>query len=117
MFDFKKLIAYSKAKSFCLDSKSILCLSNADKVTCDQFRRASFSIMLNIAEGTSRFSKKDKRNFLIIARGSAFECDAILEYLYESGCINKDIFLKNESVLEEISRMLFGMIKKLEESD
>jgi hypothetical protein len=51
MFDFKKLNVYSKAKSFCLDSKLILSLSNADKVTCDQFRRASFSIMLNIAEG------------------------------------------------------------------
>ncbi len=116
MFDFKKLIVYSKAKSFCLDSKSVLSLSNADKVTCDQFRRASFSIMLNIAEGTSRFTGKDKRNFLIIARGSAFECDAILEYLYESGSLSKELFLKYENVLEEISRMLFGMIRKLEES-
>jgi four helix bundle protein len=115
MFDFKKLIVYSKAKSFCLDSKSILSLSNADKVTCDQFRRASFSIMLNIAEGSARFTKKDKRNFLIIARGSAFECDAILEYLFESGSITKDIFEKYEASLEEISRMLFGMIRKLEE--
>lgn len=60
MFDFKKLIVYSKAKAFCLDSKSILNLSNADKVTCDQFRRASFSIMLNISEGSSRFTKKGK---------------------------------------------------------
>jgi four helix bundle protein len=116
MFDFKKLIVYSKAKSFCLDSKSILGLSNADKVTCDQFRRASFSIMLNIAEGTSRFTKKDKRNFFIIARGSVFECDAILEFLFESGSIDKGIFMKYEADLEEISRMLFGMIKKLEES-
>jgi four helix bundle protein len=116
MFDFKKLNVYSKAKSFCLDSKSILSLSNADKVTCDQFRRASFSIMLNIAEGSSRFTKKDKRNFLIVARGSAFECDAILEYLYESGSISKELFQKYEDILEEISRMLFGMINKLDES-
>jgi four helix bundle protein len=114
MFDFKKLHVYSKAKSFCHDSKSIL--SNADKVTCDQYRRASFSIMLNIAEGSARFTKKDKRNFLIIARGSVFECDAILEYLFESGNISKELFKKYEDILEEISRMLFGMIKKLDET-
>jgi len=40
--------------------------------------------MLNIAEGTSRFSKKDRKNFFVIARGSAFECIAILEYLQET---------------------------------
>ena len=73
--------------------------------------------MLNIAEGTSLFSKKDKRNFLIIARGSAFECDAILEYLYESGSITKEHFQRYEGILEEISRMLFEMIRKLEEPD
>jgi four helix bundle protein len=65
--------------------------------------------MLNIAEGTSRFTKKDKKNFYIIARGSAFECDAILEYLFESGSIGKESFQKYENILEEISRMLFGM--------
>jgi four helix bundle protein len=37
--------------------------------------------MLNIAEGTSRFSNKDRKNFFVIVRGSAFECVAILEYL------------------------------------
>jgi len=58
-------------------------------------RRASFSIMLNIAEGTSRFSNKDRRNFFVIARGNAFECVAILEYLLETREITQQVFLES----------------------
>jgi four helix bundle protein len=83
-------------------------------VTNDQLRRASFSIMLNIAEGTSRFSNKDRKNFFVIARGSAFECMAILEYLHETEEITQEIFQESEKKLEEISKMLFGLIKNLD---
>jgi len=48
--------------------------------------------MLNIAEGTSRFSNKDRKNFFVIARGSAFECVAILEYLLETEEITQEFF-------------------------
>ena len=70
--------------------------------------------MLNIAEGTSRFSNKDRKNFFLIARGSAFECVAILEYLQETKEITQQVFLESEQRLEEISKMLFGLIKNLD---
>jgi len=56
MFDFQKPDVYQKSKNFCKEIYSILDEKNFDSVTKDQLRRASFSIMLNIAEGTSRFS-------------------------------------------------------------
>ena len=87
---------------------------NFDRVTNDQLRRASFSIMLNIAEGSSRFSNKDRKNFFVISRGSAFECVAILEYLQETNEITQQVFLESEQKLEEISKMLFGLIKNLD---
>lgn len=39
----------------------------------DKLRRASQSIPLNIAEGSSRYSRRDKANFFRMARGSVLE--------------------------------------------
>jgi four helix bundle protein len=50
----------------------------------------------------------------VIARGSAFECVAILEYLLETEEITQQDFLESEKKLEEISKMLFGLIKNLD---
>jgi len=113
MFDFQKLEVYQKAKNFCKEITATLGEKNFDRVTNDQLRRASFSIMLNIAEGSSRFSNKDRKNFLVVARGSAFECAAIMEYLYETKEISQEAFTDNFTKLEEISRMLFGLIRNL----
>jgi four helix bundle protein len=114
MFDFCKLDVYQKAKAFCILMHKLISARNFDRTTNDQLRRASFSIMLNIAEGSSRFSNKDRRNFMVVARGSAFECSAIIDYLREIDEISQDCFNENNDRLDEISRMLFGLIKNLE---
>jgi four helix bundle protein len=113
MFDFQKLEVYQKAKNFCKEITATINEKRFDRVTNDQLRRASFSIMLNIAEGSSRFSNRDRKNFLVIARGSVFECVAIMEYLYETKEISQEAFTENSTKLDEISRMLFGLIRNL----
>jgi four helix bundle protein len=114
MFDFCKLDVYQKAKGFCLMISKTLLSGKCDKTVGDQLRRASLSIMLNIAEGSSRFSNKDRKNFMVIARGSTFECAAILEYMFESSGMTEEIFRTYTADLEEISRMLFGLIRNLD---
>jgi len=49
MFDFCKLDVYQKAKAFCILIHKLISNRNFDRTTNDQLRRASFSIMLNIA--------------------------------------------------------------------
>ena len=93
MFDFEKLDVYQKAKSFNKAVyKFIKEIDNLDKTYKDQLRRASFSILLNIAEGSSRFSKADRKNFFVIARGSAFECVAIFDFLKDENLLDKELF-------------------------
>ena len=113
MFDFEKLTVYSKAKYFNKKVNAFLISTKLDRTTNDQLRRASFSIMLNIAEGSGRYSKADKRNFYVISRGSAFECVAIFDYLKDINVINETQFSEFYNYLDELSRMLFSMIKSL----
>ena len=113
MFDFEKLTVYTKAKEFNKKVNSFLSSTKLDRTTNDQLRRASFSIMLNIAEGSGRYSKADKRNFYVISSGSTFECAAIFDYLKDIKAINEVQFTSFYTDLDELSRMLFSMIKNL----
>ena len=114
MFDFQKLEVYQKAKNFNKEIRILLQTEELDRNTTDQLRRASFSIMLNIAEGSSRFGNRDRKNFLVISRGSVFECASILEFLVEMNQVNTEIYNRLYNILEELSKMLFALIKKLD---
>ena len=114
MFDFEKLIVNQKAKL--LNSQILKWLKDhpkLDSITRDQLRRASFSIALNIAEGSGRFSKADRRNFYTIARSSVFECVAIFDILKGKSVILEEEFELYYKSFDEISRMLYAMIGKL----
>jgi four helix bundle protein len=115
MFDFENLEVYKKAKAFnATVSKTLIKANTLDSVTQNQLKRASLSIVLNIAEGTSRFSKPDRKNFCVIARGSVFECVAIFDVLKDDQQLSVDEFNQFYILAEEISKMLFAMIRNLE---
>jgi four helix bundle protein len=113
MFDFQNLEVYKKAKIFYRESKRLISENNFSRNVNDQLLRASFSIVLNIAEGSGRFSKADRRNFFVIARGSVFECVAILDVLNDENLIDEKKFTDFLSKADELSRILFAMIKNL----
>ena len=116
MFDFEKLTVYKKAKIFNSDIRAFIKATRLDGTTNDQLRRAAFSVVLNLAEGSGRFSKPDRRNFYIIARSSIFECIAILDVLKDEGEIEDSIFNGYYDQGEELSRILFTMISNLQKA-
>ena len=113
MFEFQNLNVYKKAKSFHIDCKSIILKGKLDRYVNDQLGRASFSVALNIAEGSGKFSKADRRNYFTISRASVFECIAILDILHDQNLITTNEFQSLSNNGDELSRILFTMIKNL----
>ena len=113
MFDFQKLEVYKKAKLFHSTCKKLIRENNFDKFVNDQLGRASFSIPLNIAEGSGKFSKADRRNYFTIARASTFECVAVLDVLCDEGELMRSQFESFGKSADELSRILYAMIKNL----
>ena len=84
-----------------------------ESYTNNQLGRASLSIALNIAEGAGKFSKPDRKNFFITARASVYECVAILDILHDEKIISEEEFQDHLIKADELSRILFSMIKNL----
>jgi len=57
-----------------------------------QMRRSAYSIPVNIVEGSSRLSKKEYRQFIGIARGSASEITYQLLLSRDLGYITEDYY-------------------------
>jgi four helix bundle protein len=72
----------------------------------DQLDRASVSIVLNIAEGSGRYSAADKAHFYLIARGSAMECLAILTIMQARSLVTPDLHRRARPLLTRIIAML-----------
>jgi four helix bundle protein len=81
----------------------------------DQFKRASISICLNIAEGSGG-SKIEFNRFLKIARRSIRECVAITEISYRQKFIDDRGKQKSRSFCSELSKMINGLMKSLKKS-
>jgi four helix bundle protein len=114
-FAFEKLLVYQKAIDFsdrvCQTSQTF---PRGFYFLIDQMNRAALSIAANIAEGNGRFTIRDRKNFFGIARGSVQECVPLLELAKRRGLIPIADHLKLKADLEEIARMLSGLITALD---
>lgn len=115
-FGYRKLIAYQKAKEIVKRTYRLLKKFPADEryAMCDQLRRASVSITSNIAEGTNRFSVKDKAHFMEVAYGSLMEVSSQFEVAEDLGYITAEDQLSMDKLIEEEARLLSGLKKSFE---
>jgi four helix bundle protein len=117
MSSYRDLLVWQKSRAL---AKEIYALtSHFPKVEVfglsAQLRRASVSVMSNIAEGQGRRSAADQVNFYYMARGSLLEMES---QLFISADLNYFDTEKLEARLrqsEEIGRMLNGLIRRIRE--
>jgi four helix bundle protein len=119
-FAFEKLNVYRKAIDFgtvVIDVAERMTTSRNHFRIVEQLESAATSVAMNIAEGKGRYSKKEFRHFLYIARGSLYETIALLQILLKKRWIESDAYKNIYKDAEEIAKMLSGLINTLNELD
>ena len=110
MFNFEKLNVYQDALKLALDVYKLTKGFPKDEIfgLTNQLRRASASISLNMAEGSSRGNKEFK-HFLDISRGSCHELIPLLKISFDLKYINiknyKDLYISIDDLTKRISAL------------
>jgi len=111
--NFEDIIAWQKAKELTIEIYRIF-ENTFDFGFRDQIQRASVSIMNNVAEGFERKGNKEFTRFLYISRGSCGEVRSMLIIAKELNKIDINDFEKLYVITIEITKMLCGLINKLQ---
>jgi len=115
-FIFEKLDVYQKAVEFANQAFS-MSSEFSQKVQFsvgDQLRRASLSVPNNIAEGSGRRHRAEKKQFFRMALSSAFECIPILTVALKQNQIAQKEYDQIYGSCYEISKMISGLIKSVD---
>ena len=117
MGHFRQLKAWQHAQSVAVLSKAaITALPRSEaNALADQWRRASYSVALNIAEGASRRGSKEFRKHLDIARAALHELEAIIDLAVALDYFRREDLAKLEATVDECAKTVFGLIRKFGE--
>lgn len=112
IISFKDLVAWQKARAVIVEIYKDF-HDVKDWGFRDQIQRASISIGNNIAGGYARRSDKAFKNFLFIALGSAAEVESMLLIATELEYITVTTQKGRIDQIEEVARLINGLIRKL----
>ena len=108
---FEDLIAWQKARELTAKIYAITSSGNFSKDfgLRDQIRRASVSIMSNIAEGFERGAATEFHQYLVIAKASCAEVRAQLYVALDAGYLPDTQFTLLLQQAEEVARIIGGL--------
>ncbi len=112
---FEDILAWQKARSLTnsIYKETSIGAFAKDYSLRDQIRRASVSVMLNIAEGFGRKTDREFKQFLLQAHGSCAEIQAALYIALDQKYISQQVFQCSYDSVDEISRMIIGFHKAI----
>ncbi|WP_370214569.1 four helix bundle protein [Mesoflavibacter profundi] len=113
---FEEIISWQKSRELNKDIYNITNKNSSfskDFGLRDQIRRSSISISSNIAEGFERETTKEFIRFLYIAKASSGEFRSQLYLAFDLDYITKDEFSKLNLKVNEVSKLISGLIKYL----
>lgn len=115
MYNFEKLIVWQKSMDFCeLIYKETRKFPKEELFgLTSQLRRASTSIPLNISEGSACVSKREFKRFLNTALCSQHEALTIIKLSFRLNYLDKDSSGRLSAAIEEIGKLLHGLINSL----
>ncbi len=114
---FADLKAYQHARRLAVLSRPLIDrLPDTERDLADQWRRASNSVALNLAEGASRRGAKEFRRFADIARGSLHEVEAIIDLVLALEYFQPAQLQEVIAGRDECARTVYGLLRKFSES-
>jgi four helix bundle protein len=116
---FEEIEGWKKARELTRQIYSITATGpfSKDFALRDQIRRATISIMSNIAEGFGRDGNKEFIQFLAVAKGSSGEVRAQLYVALDGNLLTQEQFNPLHKQTEEVARLINGFIRYLKQSD
>jgi len=111
MLTHHRLKVYEKALALGAGAEELSASWGGRHAIVEHFRRASESIVLNIAEGARLMSGPDKARTLDYALGSTLECAACLDIASIKGRLSHERSFTEKRRFLEITRMLIGLRK------
>jgi four helix bundle protein len=118
MGDFRELTVWERAHTLALDIHRVTKSFPASErygLTA-QVRRASVSVVSNIAEGSGRLNDRELAYFLRIARGSVHEVQCQLLLSLDMGYLDKETWTNLDRVVQEVSKMLTRFVVRVVKS-
>ena len=115
MHNFRRLHVYQKSLILAKSIQRITKVFPNDELfgLTSQLRRASYSISLNIAEGSSRRTGKDFSRYLGQAIGSGYESLACLDITLANEFIDDASYHNVGAQIDEIIAMLVGLQRRI----
>ena len=117
MDKYQSLIAWQSAHAFVISTYRTTdkCYHPRARSMFDQLRRAALSVEANIVEGYALKTKAQFLRHLIIARGSAAECECVIRVVREVGYVPEPAISQLAGQVDLAMKTLRGLIRSLSE--